>query len=118
MAAQSLRLSTFLFAGGLFTWAIHFTVLYGFNALACGRRFSEVSLAGVSIVVIATLAITFLAVLLLACIVIIAFAKMNSPAYRAPTIAFLRYVSIGGAGLSFVAIVFSATAGLMLPACL
>ena len=45
-------------SSGLIIWAVHFTVIYGFNTLACTRAFADVKVGNLGLVPIVVIALT------------------------------------------------------------
>ncbi len=88
-------------ASGAIVWAAHFTVLYGFTALACARGFSA---AIPWVTGAATLAALGAAAVIIA-------RSIPSRAH------FVSWMTAAIAGLAGVAIVFEGLAIVMVPAC-
>ncbi len=114
-----IRKSLFM-VGGLIVWAVQFTVIYGFNAIACARRFHEVDILGMGVVPLVVTAATVVAVLVTAAILLAAYRRIG-PARDArddkPVNDFMRYTTITIAALSLVAIVWNGVPALIVPSC-
>lgn len=87
---------------GAMVWALHFTVIYGFTALACGRGLPATAVPWV--VVIAT-------ILAAAVSVRIVLTGLRESAR------FDCWLSAALAGLALIAIILEAMAALMVPVC-
>ena len=94
---------------GVIIWAVHFTAIYAFVALACARGFAQAQWLGASVVVWAVSAATIVAVA--------AILAMLVPALRAAGHAFEDWMTAAVAALALVAIVFETLPVVMVPAC-
>jgi hypothetical protein len=107
-----------LLTGGLLIWALHFTLLYGFNTLACARRFADHTAFGISIVHLVIGAVTALA--LAATIAILARAAVPSGhagSTAGPGDRFVSHAAAVVASLSLLAIVWNALPAFVVRAC-
>jgi hypothetical protein len=102
------RATTRMF-GGVIIWAAHFTVIYGFTALACARGFASAAWLGSSVVQWTVGAATLLAALGTLALIV--------PAVRAARAGFEAWLSASVSGLALIAIVWEGMAALMVPAC-
>jgi hypothetical protein len=94
---------------GVIIWAAHFTVIYGFTALACARGFAELQWLGVGIVPWTVGGATLIAVT--------ATLVMGVPAARAARASFENWMTAGVAGLALIAIVWETWPVIMVPTC-
>lgn len=106
--------------GGLLAWAAHFTVIYGFTAVACAQGFAGADILGFDIVPFVISVATIIA--LLGTLAVLAIATFGRGPIRAspggqPTKSFLRYVTVALAALSLIAIVWNALPVLIVPLC-
>lgn len=88
-------------ASGAIVWALHFTAVYGFTALACARGFPR---AVPSVIGAATLAAAALTIAIIA----IAYSKRTD---------FVDGVAAGVAAFALLAIVWEGLPVLVVPAC-
>ncbi|MCI3950594.1 MAG: coxX [Burkholderiales bacterium] len=88
-------------ASGIAVWALHFSVVYGFTALACARGFAHAIPWVVTLVSLAAVALA---------------AAIIVKGYRERS-AFIEWMTAGVAGLALLAIVYETTAGLLSPQC-
>jgi hypothetical protein len=102
------RATTRMF-GGVIIWAAHFTVIYGFTALACARAFASAAWLGLSVVQWAVGAATLLAALATVALIV--------PAVRAARPGFENWLSASVSGLALIAIVWEGMPAVIVPAC-
>jgi len=106
--------------GGLIVWAIQFGVIYAFNALACARGFSRITVLSVGIVPFAVAAATLVAALATALILFAAY-RRRGPSSDAEgdrrTAGFMRYTTMTVAALALVAIVYNGVPAFIVPPC-
>jgi hypothetical protein len=88
-------------SSGVIVWALHFTAVYGFTALACARGFPRVVPWAIGA---ATLVALGLAVAIVA------------KGYRERS-AFIDWMTAGVAGLALIAIAYESAAALLAPLC-
>ena len=100
----SLRLSS-----GVIIWAMHFTVIYAFTALACARGFAELQWLGAGVVTWTVLGVTSIAVAATLLVLV--------PAARAARGSFEDWMTAGVAALALIAIVWEALPVIIVPAC-
>jgi hypothetical protein len=107
-----------LLIGGLIIWAVHLGVVYGFNGLACARRFAEAEIWGVGTVPLFVGGTTLLALALTTVLMVVALRRDPAAArYEDETEAFLSYSSAAVAALSLLAIAWNGLPALIVPAC-
>ena len=110
MAAATFTRTTLRMFSGVLIWAAHFTLIYGFAALACARGFADAKWLGLDIVTAATVAATVLAAgAVLAFIV---------PAMRSGFESFENAMTAGAGALALLAIVWEGFVPVFIvPAC-
>ena len=108
-----------LMSSGLIIWAAHFTVIYGFNALACARAFAGLSVAGLGVVPVVVVALTLAALAAAGTILLVAVRDhaAGAPGDGPGEAGFLRYLTIAVAALALVAIAWNGLPALLVPAC-
>jgi hypothetical protein len=119
--ARFIRQSLLLLSG-LLIWAGHFTFLYGFNTLACARRFTDVTVAGFGIVPFVVAVATIVA---LAAVLGIALfeallgrkAQSSDGRHARATQCFLRYTTLSTALMGLMAILWTGLPALMVQPC-
>ncbi len=84
---------------GVVLWALHFTVIYGFTALACARGFGDA----------APWAVVFATALAAAAAIAIIVTHLSSE--------FTRWMTAAVAGLALVAILWEGLPAFMVPVC-
>jgi hypothetical protein len=94
---------------GVIVWAVHFTAIYSFTALACARGFAELRWLGIGIVSWAVGAATLIAAT--AALVILV------PAVRTARRSFESWMAAGTAALALIAILWETLPVMMLPVC-
>ncbi len=100
-----------LMMGGLLVWGAHFTVIYGFNALACARRFAHLEILGLGIVPLVIGAATIVALTSAGALLAVAVYRRGPfriSANGGSSEPFMRYTTIALAALSVVAIAWNA----------
>ena len=109
----------FLMLAGLIIWGAHFTVIYGFNALACARGFARLSVLGIGLVPATVVALTAVALAAAAAILYIVWRAGPDRLLpeRPADGGFLRYMTVAVGLLSIVAIVWSGLPALLVPPC-
>ena len=95
---------------GAIVWALHFTVIYAFAALACARGYADVRLFGPNLVTWSVLGATIIGL-----VVAVAIARR---ALRGGVESFERWMTAAVAGLAALAIVWEGlAASFILPSC-
>ena len=95
---------------GAIIWAIHFTVIYGFAALACARGYADLKVLGMSLVTSGVLGATILA--------LVAALAIARRALRSGVESFETWMTASVAGLASLAIVWEGLAAwFILPSC-
>jgi hypothetical protein len=84
--------------GGMFAWAVQFTLIYGAISTLCGRGWADATLLGIGVVPFAILSTTLV-----------------TPA--SATDAFLSQTGVLINGLSLIAILWNGVPAFILPAC-
>lgn len=100
--------SLHMFAG-VIVWAVHFTAIYSFTALACARGFSQLQWLGLGVVTWAIGGATLIAAT--ATLVILV------PALRTARRSFESWMAAGVAALALIAILWETLPVMMLPVC-
>ena len=106
--------------GGLLVWAVHFTIIYGFTAVACANGFAATRVLGIGVVPFVIGAATLLA---LATTGLVLKSALSGPIlprsarYGETTEHFLRYTAVVIAVLSLVAIAWNALPVLVVIPC-
>ncbi len=109
--------ASFILGGGLSVWAAHFTILYAFNALACARGAARAQVGEPNLVAVVATGATMAAAVALTFVIVVAIRTPVAAAHRNDPARFLRFISIAGAGLAGVAIIFNLLAALLIPPC-
>lgn len=108
-----------LMSSGLIIWAVHFTLIYGFNTLACTRAFADVRVMGFALVPVVVVALTIVALAGTGAI-LLASARYRDAGTRSngeDEAAFLHYVTVSVAALSLVAIAWNGLPALLVSPC-
>lgn len=98
---------------GLLVWMGNFLFVYVFAALACAQRFADVELLGIAVVPFATTASSILAAIVILTVMWIAARNLRVERSSDPHSRFIRFVTLGSAGLAFVALVWVALPALL-----
>jgi hypothetical protein len=106
-----------LMSAGLIVWAAHFTVIYGFNTLACTRAFAGVDVLGFGLVPVVVIVLTIAALAACAAILYIAAAGRGTGDRGSEEAGFLRYMTVTVAALSLIAIAWNGLPALLLSPC-
>ena len=110
MAAATFTRTTLRMFSGVLIWAAHFTVIYGFTALACARGFADAKWLGLDVVTSAIVAATALAAGAVLAFVV--------PAKRAGLDNFENAMTAGAGALALLAIVWEGLVPVFIvPAC-
>lgn len=108
--------TTFLMVGGLLVWMADFVFVYVFAALACARRFANVTLLGWPVVPLATVLAS-----LLAAAVTVAIVRRGYVLHRRDEsdehTRFIGFVTWAGGALALVALVLLVMPALVTNAC-
>jgi hypothetical protein len=100
--------SLHMFAG-VIVWAVHFTAIYSFTALACARGFAQMQWLGMGVVTWVIGGATLVAAT--ATLVILV------PALRTARRSFESWMAAGIAALALIAILWETLPVMMLPVC-
>ncbi len=102
---------------GLMIWAAHFLVIYVFTALACARRFADLSWLGIGVVpwVIGTATLAATAATLV--VIGLAVRDARSSTSRNNMLSFVPWMTAALGGLALMAILWEALPVLLVPAC-
>ena len=106
--------------GGLLVWAVHFTIIYGFTAVACANGFAASRIFGLGVVPFVIGAATLLAFATTGLVLRRALAGTVPPRsarYGEATEHFLQYTAATIAALSLVAIAWNALPVLVVAPC-
>jgi len=111
-----------LMSSGLIIWAAQFTVIYGFNALACARALATASVMGFGLVPVVVVALTAAALASTAAILYLAVraGKGRDPRREAEgdrDAGFLRYMTVAVGLLSLLAIAWNGVPALLVSPC-
>ena len=108
-----------LMLAGLVVWGLQFTLIYGFNAIACARGFADSDLLGLPLVPAVIVSLTVLALAATAAVVGATIRGRFAELLReeAEDGSFMRALTITIGLLSLVAIVWSGLPALMVAAC-
>ena len=110
MSAATFARTTLRMFSGVLIWAAHFTLIYGFAALACARGFSDARWLGLDIVTAAIVAASVLAAGAVLAFVV--------PAMRAGLDNFENGMTVGAGALALLAIVLEGFVPVFIvPAC-
>lgn len=115
-ASQFAR-ATLLMISGLLIWAAHFALIYAFTALACARRFWELSWLGVAVVPWLVGFATVAAVGALLAIGARSLRQAHSKTGVANASQFCRWMTVAIAWLAVLAIVWQVLPVLLVPTC-
>ena len=94
---------------GVIIWAVHFTAIYGFTALACARGFQTLQWLGIGIVPWAVSGATLVAASATLAILV--------PALRTARASFESWMTAGVAALALIAILWETLPVMMVPVC-
>lgn len=101
--------ATLRISSGVLIWAVHFTAIYGFTALACALGWSSLRWLGVGVLPWTIGAATLAAVAALTAVI--------ASALRTGTAEFIEWMMAALAGLALVAVLFEGVAVWMVPRC-
>jgi hypothetical protein len=104
--------------GGLVVWALHFLVLYVYQAVACARGLGAVELAGMPAIRVMAVAATFVALALTGLLLLASreAAHAREPA-RPATARFESWMAPATSALAGLGILYNMIPALMLPLC-
>ena len=120
MREQTCLRPTLFMLSGLIVWAAHFTLIYGFNAVACARFFAGTTIIGFGIVPLGIGVITLIALAALGGIV------LGARAQRRPSLpgsadeeteGFMWRMSLAVTAISGLGIIWEALPALIVPPC-
>jgi hypothetical protein len=119
MAATGFSRQVLLVMSGLIVWAVHFLVVYPFNALACARNFATFEILGIGILPVAIVIVTLLSLGLIgaALLAVTAGRAFEQPEIEPSNGRFLRALTIGIGLLSAVAVIWETIPVFMVPPC-
>jgi hypothetical protein len=120
MEREQFMRKTLLLLASLFVWALHFLVVYPFNALACVRGWSDASLAGFGLVPVVVIAATGCAIAASIVILMLGLFRLGPAACLrrgASPDDFIGALTVGLAALVAVAIAWNGLPALMVPPC-
>ena len=106
-----------LMSSGLIIWAVHFTGIYGFNAVACARAFGGMELLGFGLVPVIVIALTLVALAATAGTLYAATRYDEGRSTPQEEFRFIRYVTLAVGWLSLVAIAWNGLPALLLSPC-
>ena len=120
MAEQRFISKMTFMTGGFIIWAVHFVVVYVFNALACARFFAGAEVLGLGVVPLTLTVLTVLALLATAWVMMKIY-RWNGPvrgeAHDDPTTRFVRHMALTIGALSLLAIFWQGIVTLILIPC-
>jgi hypothetical protein len=102
---------------GLMIWAAHFLLIYVFTALACARRFADLSWLGIGVVPWVIGAATLAATAATLVVIGLAVRDTRSSTSRNNTSSFVPWMTAALGGLALMAILWEALPVLLVPAC-
>jgi hypothetical protein len=119
MASRIFTYQTLLVLSGLIIWAVHFLIVYPFNALACVYGLAAAEIVGIGIVPIIIVIVTVLSLALIGAALFAATAgrATEQPQIEAPNQRFLRFLTVGIGLLSAVAVIWETLPVFMIPPC-
>lgn len=109
MKSRAFSTATLRMFSGVIIWAVHFTAIYGFTALACARGFAALQWLGIGIVPWAIGGATLLAATATLTILV--------AAVRTARDSFESWMTAGVAALALIAILWETLPVLMVPVC-
>ena len=105
--------------GGMFAWAVQFTLIYGAISTLCGRGWADATLLGIGVVPFAILSTTLVTLAAAAILLIVSLREerrwRDQPSSTAD--AFLSQTGVLINGLSLIAILWNGVPAFILPAC-
>ncbi|HYE35798.1 hypothetical protein [Methylocaldum sp.] len=116
-AALHFVTNTLRMLSGVLIWGAHFGVVYIFTALACARRFQDLSWLGIDIV---SWTVAIATVMAIAGILVILLPAWRNLYHRSPqpaTPAFIDWMTVAFGGLALLAIVLEALPVMLVPIC-
>jgi len=120
MAHHGIVVKLLWLSGGFLVWALHLTLVYGFNALACARLFTGTAASGTSVIQLVVLAVTVVAIGLNVAILIAALLGRGPGIDDEPdpeTRHFWRYLTALAAGFSVIAVIWAGLPVLLVAGC-
>jgi hypothetical protein len=105
---------------GLWIWAIQFTLVYGFTALACARDFADWTVAGFNIVRLVIAVVTLICLVLDAAVMLKGLRVRRSAQTEGGATsgdAMIGYITVTVAALSLIAIAYTGLPALIVPVC-
>ena len=106
-----------LMSAGLIVWAAHFTVIYGFNTLACTRALAGLDVLGFGLVPVVVIVLTIAALAACIAILYVSAAGRGTGDGGGEEARFLRYITVTVAALSLIAIAWNGLPALLLSPC-
>ena len=109
----------FAATGGLVIWAVQFTAVYGFTALACARGYARAAFLGIGVVPLVVTVLTLAALVPTGLLLMRSHRRDRRLALANghATDRFLDRSAVLVSGLSLVAIVWTGLPAVVLPAC-
>jgi hypothetical protein len=120
MARVRFTSATLRILSGLLIWAAHFLVIYIFTALACARRFADLSWLGIGVVpwVIGAATLAAAAVTLVVIGLAVRDARLNTSRNNMNNMSsFVPWMTAAFGGLALMAILWEALPVLLVPTC-
>lgn len=105
----------FVAAGGLLIWALHFTLIYAFNTLACTRTFSQKEFGGTPIVPLVVGVATLVSIFVM--IGVLFWVSRNRLDDDEDTEHFLKVSTSAVVLLSIIAVFWNAVPAFIVPVC-
>ena len=105
---------------GLLVWALHFAVVYGFNAVACSRSFASDKVLGfgvVGLVIGAATVLAWVGIIAILASAVRGYARAPSAGDSEAAENFIRYTAAAVAMLSLLAVAWNALPALIVRPC-
>jgi len=102
---------------GVLIWGAHFGIVYIFTALACARRFQDLSWLGIGIVSWTVAIASMAAVAGILLILVPAWRNLYRRSPQSATPAFIDWMTVAFGGLALLAIVWEAFPVILVPIC-
>jgi hypothetical protein len=109
-----------LMLSGPLIWAAHFAIIYGFTGLVCARPgWARLTIGGWELIPLGVTLVTLVAAAAIVAVLLALSTRVNAgvEASEIPAAPFQRYIAIGGAIISLIAIAWAALPALMITAC-
>lgn len=98
--------TTFLIWSGLLIYAVNFLFVYIFAAIACAKRLTQIHWLGLSLVPLVTTLSCGMAAVTIGVVIWMTIRRNRLQSDMTATTRFIRFVAIGGGGLSLLALLW------------